>query len=234
MSAHNLALAMLIALLTIFVLWQGVAFLARKRWRERLAALLADKAYAQVDDLISRHSLTRLFPAFSLNMMRLNAYIADEDIKGADALFERMKQERMGHGEAQDFYTKGFYYYLKRRDVRRCADCLKEAQRVLRQREQLAQMEELYRIFLCGDTSDLPVIRRRMEGRSEIECYREEFLIAQIYENMGDQQQAAYYRRQARLHKEQWHKIMEELRFDQQRKQKRVQRRVQRDEPLHK
>ena len=92
---------------------------------------------------------------------------------------------------------------------------------VLRDPHEKAKMEELYQIFLCQNTVLEEEVCRRMEGKSEMECYREEYLLAQIYENKQDPLQAELYRTKAYRHKHQMEEAIEALRFDRRRKHNR-------------
>lgn len=214
-------LIVLVIVLAGFTIYVGYTNHQRRKYREQLAGLVHTGRYDIYDQQIQERALTRLFPVFSLAMMKLNALISNGENERIDAQFQHMDTFDLTVREGQDLYQKGFYYYLKQRNKERCAYYLEKAMDVLRDPHEKAKMEELYQIFLCQNTVLEEDVCLRMEGKSEMECYREEYLLAQIYENKQDPLQAELYRTKAYRHKHQMEEAIEALRFDRRRKHNR-------------
>lgn len=207
----------IVIFLLFFVIVHCYTFIKRSKIQKSLKDLLQKNKFDEFDDLCNKKMIQRLFPLFSLWMMKLNYLIDSEDLSQADVMFTKIDQLKLNTTQAEEYYSKGFYYYLKRRNQQRCLYYLNNFKKVGGNQNENEKMKELYQIVIEKNISLLDKVLSRLEGKEPIECYQDEYLICKIYENMGDTIRAEEYRDKAILHKKQFDIAIERFQFDKKR-----------------
>lgn len=213
----KIEIIVIVIFLLFFVIGHFYTYIKRSKVQKALTNLLEKNNFDEFDNLCNKKMIQRLFPLFSLWMMKLNYLIDNEDLSQADTMFTKIDQLKLNTLQAREYYSKGFYYHLKRRNQQKCLYYLNNFKQVGTNQNEKEKMEELYQIVIEKNISLLDKVLSRLKEKEPIERYQDEYLISKIYENMGDASSAEEYKDKAILHKKQFDIAIERFQFDKER-----------------
>lgn len=168
-------------------------------YRNRLAACVQGCDPEAYEAIAQKKLAGLLVPPFNLHYMRLNLYMMLEKEKETDQEFEFLLAMSTGKAMRREVVRKAYYYYVKRRDGKRCRLLLDELL-TFAQGEEAKECELLYDIYILKKSSH---IRELMEGIEELPPAQRavnEYLISLQYENQSKTDLAREYEELSRLH----------------------------------
>lgn len=185
----------LTAVIVVLFLGTVVINLLRRRTYNKLQAHIAQGAWNELFALIDAPLTKRLFPAYNLEYLRLNAYLMQDDLAHAEELFEDLLQRRLPSSQRVDLVAKALSFYVGQNDRDRAEELLGEIENWSGEKCEPVKRDSrrLFDIAMLGRTSYIEEMEAELPQLSGLERGRHAYLIALQYENLGDLKQRDKY-----------------------------------------
>lgn len=137
-----------------------------------------------------------MLPAYTREMMRLNAWICQDEEEQVTAQFNRMMKMGLGGYQMSELLTRGFQYFQGRQDGDKCRKILEKMEEILNP-DMLVKYRRHVAVVFDGSVQELEEILREIpEHRGMMRGYLE-YLAANCYGSMKDAGNRRLYERRA-------------------------------------
>lgn len=181
MDIRLIGAALLVAATALLV----VTEVAKRRYTQRLAALLERGEVRAYLATLDRPLVRLVFPAWNRAFMRLNGYLALDAYGEADATIERMLGMRQNAAQRRELVGKAFNYYLERGNAAGATELLAEIETWDDERA-VAEARMMHEIYVERGWSHIDEMEARLPGLFGVDRGFAELLLAVQYENKGD------------------------------------------------
>ena len=181
-----------ILIVILFVAYVGFTFVMRNKYSRDLSSALIDGNYEEFDKLTENRLVRFVVPLYNLDCMKLNRYQMVGDMDGINDMFKLFKSRNLSFQQKQEIYPMAFNHYLIQGNREECEYYKKELDRV--GEDELKNTIQLeYDIFIDKKTDMLEDLLQETEELEEKDRGLNEFLIAQVYRNLGLKEEAEKY-----------------------------------------
>ena len=177
----------------------------RKSIMNKLADLLMKGEIQEFEAMTERKDVKRLVPPFNLDFMKLNRAMLSGDKKKTIESFDTFKDKKLNDAQKREIATRGFNYFLTEKNDKRVAYYKDQINSLADTKDNIALKEEVnnyYDICIDKKTGKLKELLRKNDELEEKYRSVNEFLIATIYETLGDKEKQEEYMALSRQHME--------------------------------
>ena len=177
----------------------------RKSIMNKLADLLMKGEIQEFEAMTERKDVKRLVPPFNLDFMKLNRAMLSGDKKKTIEAFDTFKDKKLNDAQKREIATRGFNYFLTEKNDKRVAYYKDQINSLADTKDNIALKEEVnnyYDICIDKKTGKLKELLRKNDELEEKYRSVNEFLIATIYETLGDKEKQEEYMALSRQHME--------------------------------
>ena len=195
-TGYTITMAVLTVLLLSLYLVRAVL---GSYYRNRLVACV-QRCDLEAYEAIAGKKLTGLLvPPFNLHYMRLNLYMMLEKEKETEQEFDFLLAMSTGKTMRREVVRQAYYYFVKRRDGKRCSPLWDELLTFAEEGE-ARECDLLYEIYILKKSSHIKELQEGIEDLPLTERAVNEYLISLQYENQGKMDLAREYEELSQLH----------------------------------
>ena len=201
----NPYLIIVIILAVAFIGYDMYVAYKRRRLLDQLATHLMKGEMQDFDDLMAEESTRKQIPPFNYEYLQLSRAMMGGNKNRIEQLFEQFKTRRMNAAQKREIAIRGFNYFLEGKNNDQIAYYRDEINSLPDNRENAALKKEVntyYDICIAGKTDMLDELLESNEKMEERYRGMNEYLISQIYENLGDKEKSEEYLALSRKHME--------------------------------
>lgn len=206
--------AIIITVLSVFFLAETAAGIIRKNIRGKLFDMLETNDLIRYDSYSNKRIVRLVIPRYTLLVMKLNQCISNRDKARIDEVFDEINRLKLNNRQAQDIYLRGFKYYLAQRSSQSCTYYKDKINRHSNHIYETNMINACYDVIIAKDNSRLDEFLRAVGDQEGEERYMTEYLISEIYRNMGDEENAEIYTGLFKRHQKELNGILNRLQFD--------------------
>lgn len=133
-----------------------------------------------------------LVPPFNLHYMRLNLYMMSEKEKETKEEFDFLLNMQTGTLMRREIVRKAYYYFVKRKDGKRCKALLDEFL-TFAEEEEAKECTLLYDIYILKKSSHIEELLKDLENLPPAEQAVNAYLVSLQYANQGKMDLAEEY-----------------------------------------
>ncbi len=201
---------LLIICIAFIVLFEVLRRVLINSITDRLTRCLMQGDFQAFDGLSEKFLTRYLVPAFNLDFMKMNSYLARGDEENINKIFEHFDQCRLNKAQKYAVASNAFYYYLSMEENEKCRkyyETLKENEAGDKETEMI---DWLYDAYVEGDCRYLDRILEVYGNAQEKAKPQLEALLARNYENKGDRKNANLYNKKLKQYAEELDKKLTE------------------------
>lgn len=194
----NYALLVVVFIVLLVVIVVITMTMKRKKY-VYLVQQLEKGEFQAFDKEVSKVFTKLLFPPFTLDYLKLNGYILQNDQKKTSAAFDSFTKKRLGVKQKEMIYMMAFNYYInleKYDDAKRYLDLINKLDNVQMKKE----ANRMYDIYALKGYRYLDEMLEEVESMQDTYKGVHEFLISLMYENKNDHVKSEMYRKQSEKH----------------------------------
>lgn len=140
------------------------------------------KAYAIEND----KKALKFIPPFNRNLLCFNTALIENNSKKIIEYFDTLDKYNLGQNQKKSLYIPALQYFISIKDIERCKICIKKLETLKMDQETREYLEEINSIIILKKTDLLDVLLERIKCKNPTEIYSDEFLISEIYSNLGN------------------------------------------------
>lgn len=192
----NITLIIAIILAIVIV----VSFqMMKKHEYQKLLNMLQYKDLGPLESECETAKVKILFDKYSIDYLKLNAYVIHGDEKKIDQQFTRMFKLKLTEKRNEDLTMKAFNYYVGIENKQKAKECLDRIN-ALKNKQMQAESERVYNIFMDKGYKYLEEMESGLKDFPESKRGVNEYLVSVMYENKGDKQKASEYKKLSEKH----------------------------------
>lgn len=181
-----------------------IFYYVQKKRQDRLSKKAMDLVLHgnldELDQFVDSPEMQKSFPVYNRLYLKLNASIMRGDMKKTDELFEEIGKTNMTDQQKAAYAMMGFQYYLPLDRKEECGQ-YKVMLDTLKGNEKMKQYaNQAFGIVYDRQTDSLDELLKKNETEDLAQKAVNEFLIAKIYENLGDRDKAMKYHQLSNQH----------------------------------
>ncbi|MBR0385108.1 MAG: hypothetical protein IJI05_01005 [Erysipelotrichaceae bacterium] len=200
MNTWTIVLIVLAALSFVYEIamsWMG------KKYVNQLADLLVAGKYDEFEALTEKRAVKASVAPFNLDYIKLNSYLMRNDKEKIVKAFDDFRNKRLNKAQKVEVLSSGFNYFASNNDAERTEYYHDEINKLPENEGLKKQVNLLYDIIYLKKTDMLDELLAETEELEEVLRGSNEYLIAQIYENLGDTKKNKEYLKLAEKHMQQ-------------------------------
>ncbi|MBE6104379.1 MAG: hypothetical protein E7193_05745 [Erysipelotrichaceae bacterium] len=171
-----------------------IAFYFLKRYYiNKLANALVNGNSEEFERLIHNRFVRYIVPPFNREYMELNNYIATGNDKKTREMFETFRTRTLNNAQKKAVDLQGFNFYLTSKDASNTRYYLDELGKLDIDEKNMTTMKRLYSIIIENDRKMLDRIVEETERMTGDEKLDNQLLLAQVYANLDDKENAEKY-----------------------------------------
>ncbi|MBR2792591.1 MAG: hypothetical protein IKE12_08030 [Erysipelotrichaceae bacterium] len=171
-----------------------VGFYFLKRYYvNKLANVLVNGNSQEFERLVQNRFVRYIVPPFNREYMELNNYIATGNDKKTREMFETFRTRTLNNAQKKAVDVQGFNFYLTSKDASNTRYYLDELGKLDMDEKNMTTMKRLYSIIIENDRKMLDRIVEETERMTGEEKLDNQLLLAQVYANLDDKENAEKY-----------------------------------------
>lgn len=177
-----------------------ITYIYGKKYSNKLVELVMKGKFDEFDNLVDKGFVRYCVRPFNLDYIKLNSYLIRNDENRITAAFDNFKNKSLTQAQKVEVFTKAFNFYVFNEDKEQC-DYYKEQINALKGYDSLKdETNRMYDILIEKKTDMLDELLEEMNQVEEKERGAYEYLIAEIYTNLGKKKEAKKYSELASKH----------------------------------
>ncbi|MBR5049475.1 MAG: hypothetical protein IKX74_07565 [Erysipelotrichaceae bacterium] len=202
MTKNQLFMIAAIALTVIMIAWRIYGNARRSRLTNQLTGCLMAGDFDGFDQLADDPATSRIIYPFNLAYVRLNSYLMRNDGQKATEAFDQLRSFRLTEAQKLEVAQLGFNYFISLPDEERAGYYHDVINSVSGHDAMKENVNTIYEIIVEKKTDRLQQLLDINESLDEALRSSNEFLISEIYRNMGDEKNSQKYEKLAKQHLE--------------------------------
>jgi hypothetical protein len=180
----------------------------RKKYINQMFDQLMSGDYEGFDQTAARKIVRWVVPPYNLEKARLSSYQLRGDAKAVDELMRGFRSRRLNKAQKEDIYPQAFDYFMGEGNYEEAKFYLDGILQFKGHDEMKQAFSREYRILAEHKTDDLDGLLKETDGMKPEYRGGNEFLISEIYRQLGDEGKAEEYLSRSKKHMEQYTELM--------------------------
>ncbi len=193
----------LICISVAVMLWEVISAAIGRRYVDQLAGLLVKGDFSQFDQMTEQKLVKICVAPFNMEYLKLNSYLMRGNHEKAVEMFDSFRKRSLNRAQKAEVLMSGFNYFASSGDGERALYYRDEINASSDNEEIKKRVNMLYDVLFLKKSDMLDELLKETEEMPEHLRGSNEYLIAQIYANMGDDKNADKYIKLADKHVEQ-------------------------------
>lgn len=177
------------AVVVLFLFYLGMEYYLKKRTKQntlRLVQLLLKQDYAELDKLVQDPQIQKTVSPYKRNLLSFNSYLAREDGRNANRVFDQMNELNLMSQQKIDFYGNAQSYYIEQKDKKRAEICHQKLSTVRKHEEEKDYFNVIYQVMVNDNVSYQKLIEGRLNHEPEHKQLSDYYLLIHIYQIKKD------------------------------------------------
>ncbi|MCR5067618.1 MAG: hypothetical protein K6A14_06115 [Erysipelotrichaceae bacterium] len=202
MTKNQIFMIAVIALTVIMIAWRIYSRSRQNRLTNQLTGYLMAGDFERFDALADDPATKRIIYPFNLAYARLNSYLMRNDGQKATELFDELRSYRLNDAQKLGVAQLGFNYFVSLPDEERATYYHDVINSVAGNGAMKESINTVYEIVIEKKTDRLQHLLEINDSLEEDMRSSNEYLISEIYGNMGDEKNRQKYEKLAKKHLE--------------------------------
>ena len=200
----NLITIVCIALIAIMAIFQLNHITKRKKISDHLVELVTQQKFSELYDAVNQPTTIKYIPEYNRHFLCMNAALIENNNERIIHYFDLLSKLNLNSAQKKAVYMRGLQYFIATQDTAHCKMCY-EALKGMEMDESTKQyLDEINDILILKNTDKLNDLLSRIESNSSNEVFIDEFLVAEIYRNMHNDDKFNEYSNKAKQHMEKY------------------------------
>ena len=200
----NPLVIILIALIIIPTVFQIYHSIQTKKISDDLVNLATKQKFAELYKRIEDPKTQKYVPQFNLQYLAMNAGILENNPDIARKYFDSLSDCIMNEAQVKAVYTRGLQYFITLSDKNRCKICYEKLRQAKMDPATARYLDHIYDVMILDKADCLNDLLEEIKGKTTPDIFANEFLIANIYKNIGDAEKEKEYQVLAQEHMEEF------------------------------
>ena len=181
------AIVAIIAVIAADVIFELYSRNRQNSLSKKAMELMMEGKYSEVEELADSKEMMRSFPPYNRLYLKLNCAMMQQKNKETEALLKEFETIRMNDSQKTALYSMAFQYYLPLEEQSLCADYKLKIDGLKGSEKLKKYADRAYDVVYKKDTSHLEELKAETAALPIEQRGSNDYLIAQIYKNLGDQ-----------------------------------------------
>lgn len=182
------------------VVFELLTYLLEKKYRNQLVELILQGEFEQFDSLANNKLVRYCMKPFNLEFIKLNSFLLRNDEGRSREQFEFLKNKRMNNAQKAEVYKKAFIFYVFDKDGENSKYYLDQINELTGYDDFKAMAGRYYEILIEKKTDMLDELLKETEELADEFKGNNEYLLAEIYGNLGKKKESDKYAELASEH----------------------------------
>lgn len=151
-------------------------------WKERKLLSLYCQDKTAFDAECQKVTTRLALPPYSLEYLKLNRYLMDDDESKIEQQFEHLFHMKKTKEQSKDIFLKGFCYFLEGNQKDQCTKCLEELKKS-QDRALIETTQMIYEVYGNHNHRFAKQLRQKLKDAPSEERYLYEHLLAVLDES---------------------------------------------------
>ncbi len=184
---------MIIAIVAV-VGWELAMFLLKRYYLNRLMNDMLKGQFDDFDSLVDSFLVKNSVPPFNREYMKLNRFELAGNSKKAEEMYNLLKTRRLNDAQKAEVYSKAFNFFLSKQNKDETRFYLEEVKKLANIDDETKKVYQRgYDVLIEKKTDLLDELLQETEEMEEMMRGTNEYLISEIYRNLGKGNMAKKY-----------------------------------------
>ncbi|MBO4219075.1 MAG: hypothetical protein J5694_03360 [Erysipelotrichaceae bacterium] len=208
MTKNQIFMLAAIALTIAMIVWRLISRAREKKVTNELTAAMLAGDFERFDALADDPATKRIIYPFNLAYAKLNSYLMRNDTDRAVASFDELRDYRLNDAQKLELGQMGFNFFISQNDHQRAVYYHDLVNSVSGNQAVKDSVNIIYEIVVEKKTDRLQQLLDLNEKLDDMRRSSNEYLISEIYGNMGDEKNRQKYERLAKKHLESYERML--------------------------
>ena len=198
----NIITIICIVLIAIMALFQINHMMQRKKLSDHLVELVTQQKFNELYQEVEQPKTIKFIPEYNRYLLCMNAGLIENNNKYVTHYFDLLSKMNLNIPQKKAVYMRGLQYFIAMQDTKRCEVCYNALKDMEMDESTKVYLDEINDIMILKNNTKLNELLTRIEQDNSDEVFVDEFLVAQIYKNMGNTAKTNEFNAKAKQHME--------------------------------